>query len=74
MDEKNYPIAQRNDLYWEEIRNPELAQCAEEIEDVCRKYGIRDIEFKSIMQEVEQSLYTFIDFMSDDDPEDELEE
>ena len=69
-DKPKYPIAEFSDTYWDEIRNPQLITCAEEIEEVCRKYGIRDIEFKELIANVEASLFSFIDLLSDEDEDD----
>ena len=71
MSDPKYPIAEFNDTYWDEIRNPQLEECSSKIEEICREYGLRDIEFKIVIDYVESALFTSIDFLEEDDNEEE---
>lgn len=72
-ENKKYPIAERNYLYWDEIRNPELAECSEEIIEICHKYGIMNIEFEGVIESVRASLFNFVEHIDTDDDEEETE-
>lgn len=65
-------ISELADAFFDEIRNPQLAELAEEIEVKCREYGLRDIEFNSVIDMVRESLYSLTEFI--DDEEDDLED
>ena len=71
MEERS-TIAQAHDLYMDEVRNPQLAECAEKIEKICRHYAIYDNEFDNLIEMVKDSLFTFTEFISDDDEDEEL--
>lgn len=67
-------ISELADAFFDEIRNPQLSQLAEEIEVKCREYGLRDIEFDSVMEMVKESLYSFTEFLEDDDEDSEFDD
>ena len=69
-DNSKYPIAEFADTFWDEIRNPQLQKCAEAIEEKCREYGLRDVEFRIVIDFVESSLFTYVDLIDSDDSED----
>ena len=67
-------ISELADAWFDEIRNPQLCELAEEIEVKCREWGLRDIEFDSVMGMVKDSLYSFTEFLEDDEDESDLED
>ena len=70
----DYPIAQRHNLYLDEIRTEERGLASDEISEVCRKYGIDEVEFPFIIELSRRELYDATDFIETDNEEDDLEE
>ena len=67
-----FPIADRHNLYLDEIRTEERAMASDEISEVCRKYGIDDSEFPFIVELSRRELYDSTDLIqTDNDEEDE---
>ena len=50
-------IAERHHQYYEDIRNPQLALCSDEVADLLRYYGIMDIEFDSVVEMARASMF-----------------
>ena len=71
---KTYPIADRHNLYLDEIRTEERGLASDEISEVCRKYGIDEVEFPFIIELSRRELYDASDFIESDNEEDDLEE
>ena len=59
------------DAFWDEIRNPQIAELATKIEELCRDYGIRDMEFSALIDIVKDSLFTMRDLLDEDDSDDD---
>ena len=70
----DYPIAQRHNLYLDEIRTEERGLASDEISEVCRKYGIDEVEFPFIIELSRRELYDATDFIETDNEEDDLED
>ena len=79
MSEVKYPIADRHNLYNDEIRNSERYKAADKIAEVCREFGIDSLEFPYIMDIVRVEVYEDFEWVNgedeeEDDTEDNLED
>ena len=70
----DYPIARQHELYMTEIRDEQLANASDEMSEVCRKYGITEIEYPHVTELSRRELYDSTDFIESDNEEDDLEE
>ena len=64
-------IAERHSDYYDNIRNPQLAACAEEVEGILRFYGIMDIEFDRVMEMTREALFSLSGMLEPDDSDDD---
>ena len=65
-------ISDRHEQYIENIRNPELEQLANEIEELMRYYGVVSTEFQGVVDMVKYGLYhvPYLDELDEDDEDD----
>ena len=67
-------ISEFADTFYDQIRNPQISELVGKLEAECRDYGLRDIEFDVVVDMLRESLFTFTEFIDDDDDEDYHEE